>query len=88
LFTIRVQVLKPCRDNNANCLRAITRSARVNLNKHWKSLENLFVAGRDHKERAQNVANERLENWENARPTANDEASDAIEKMRHLRVDR
>jgi len=80
--------LKPYRDNNANCLRAITRSARVNLNKHWKSLEHLFAAGHDHRvERAQNVTNEKLEeNRENTRPA--DPTTDAAEKLRRLRVGR
>lgn len=90
------QVLKPYRDNNANCLRSITRSARVNLNKHWKSLENLFAATHDNghrggggKERAQNVANERRENGENARPPVaflHNPTADAVEKLRHLYV--
>lgn len=87
------QVLKPYRDNNANCLRVITRSARVNLNKHWKSLENLFAAtghdnghGGGRKERAQNVVNEKRENGENARPAALNSTSDAVEKLRHLYV--
>lgn len=82
-------MLKPYRDNNTNCLRVITRSARVNLNKHWKSLENLFTAGHDHgKERAQNVVNEKLqENRENDASTAN-LTSDTVEKLRHLHVDR
>ncbi|XP_025199149.1 uncharacterized protein LOC112597349 [Melanaphis sacchari] len=92
------QALKPYRDNNANCLRLITRSARVNLNKHWKSLENLFTAGHDRradvKERAQNAVNEMLENGENERPAAAMEAAvvytnptaDAVEKFQHLYV--
>ncbi|XP_015375648.1 PREDICTED: uncharacterized protein LOC107170134 [Diuraphis noxia] len=88
------QALKPYRDNNANCLRLITRSARVNLNKHWKSLENLFTAGHDRragdvKERAQNAANEMLENGENERPAAtrSNPTADAVDKFRHLRMD-
>ncbi|XP_026804968.1 uncharacterized protein LOC113548338 [Rhopalosiphum maidis] len=87
------QVLKPYRENNANCLRLITRSARVNLNKHWKSLENLFTAGHDRradvKERAQNAVNEMLENGENERPAAEAYTSptaDAVEKLQHLHV--
>uniref|UniRef100_A0A2S2PQY5 Uncharacterized protein n=1 Tax=Schizaphis graminum TaxID=13262 RepID=A0A2S2PQY5_SCHGA len=87
------QVLKPYRDNNANCLRLITRSARVNLNKHWKSLENLFTAGHDRradvKERAQNAVNEMLENGENERPAAEvytSPTADAVEKLQHLHV--
>ncbi|XP_022162474.1 uncharacterized protein LOC111028225 [Myzus persicae] len=89
------QALKPYRDNNANCLRLITRSARVNLNKHWKSLENLFTAGHDRrapdvKERAQNAANEMLENGENERPppaACSNPTADAVEKLRHLHMD-
>ncbi|XP_050544404.1 uncharacterized protein LOC126907285 [Daktulosphaira vitifoliae] len=84
------QVLKPYRDNNANCLRVITRSARVNLNKHWKSLENLFTTSHDgRKERAQNVANERLqENIENTGPTMVNLTSDTVERLRNIHVDR
>ncbi|XP_001948052.2 uncharacterized protein LOC100168481 [Acyrthosiphon pisum] len=90
------QALKPYRDNNANCLRLITRSARVNLNKHWKSLENLFTAGHDRrptddvKERAQNAVNEMLENGENARPTEvaySNPTADAVDKLRHLHME-
>lgn len=88
------QALKPYRDNNANCLRLITRSARVNLNKHWKSLENLFTAGHDRhadvKERAQNAVNEMLENGENERPAPasayTNPTADAVEKLQHLYV--
>lgn len=88
--------MKPYRDNNANCLRLITRSARVNLNKHWKSLENLFTAGHDRrptddvKERAQNAANEMLENGENARPVAEvcyNPTEEAVDKLRHLHME-
>lgn len=91
-MTFVAQALKPYRDNHANRLRLITRSARVNLNKHWKSLENLFAAGHDHgKERAQNTANERLENRENARPptgAAVDPTADTVDRLRRMHVDR
>lgn len=65
----------------------------MNLNKHWKSLENLFTAGHDrNKERAQNVANEKLqENRENAKPDVSAAArltSDTVEKLRRMHVDR
>ncbi|XP_050434586.1 uncharacterized protein LOC126841880 [Adelges cooleyi] len=85
------QVLKPYRDNKANCLRVITKTARVNLNKHWKSLESLFTAGHDdRKERAQNVANEMLENIENAEPQPNaaNLTSDTVERLRNIHFDR
>jgi hypothetical protein len=65
----------------------------VNLNKHWKSLENLFTAGHDRRagdveERAQNAANEMLENGENERPAARpNPTADAVDKLRHLRMD-
>lgn len=49
----------------------------------------MFTASDDHrKERVQNAANERLqlENGENARPGAANATSDAVEKLRKLRV--
>jgi len=63
----------------------------VNLNRHWKSLENLFAAGNRDRgcavERAQNAANERLEDGENA-GARGDPTTDAVEKLGRLRVDR
>lgn len=83
--------MKPYRDNNANRLRTAAgsgcRSARVNLNRHWKSLENLLAPPNHRKECRENAANEKLQNvvqhrrhavedGENAGPTGADVADD------------
>ncbi|VVC36730.1 Hypothetical protein CINCED_3A020222 [Cinara cedri] len=100
------RVLKPYRDNNVNRLRTAVgsgcRSARVNLNRHWKSLENLLAPCDHRKERDQNAVNEKLqerlqlrEDAENAVPAASAAAadvdamtSDAAERLHALNVGR
>lgn len=96
-------MLKPYRDNNVNRLRTVVgsgcRSARVNLNRHWKSLENL-LAPNNRKERDQNAVNEKLQKQqqqqqqvdaENAEPSTVDDdpmTSDAAERLHALNVSR
>lgn len=86
--------MKPYGDDNANRVRTAAgsgcRSARVNLNRHWKSLEDLLAPPDHRKERRENAVNERLQkivehrrrrrhgdDGENAEPSVGGNAGDA-----------